>query len=94
VTIRSANLHGSERTEVTGIELAIPGKVGRRTIGADFQTSMQADTSIRNLATTPTALRWKLRFVLQTTRPACVEPIILHDIIPLYEPSDHNPNRE
>ena len=88
MSISGAKLDGSERAEVTDVLLAIPGTVGRRTIGADFQNSMQADASTRNLSTTLTAVRWKLLLILQTTRPASAEPIILHDIIPLDELSD------
>ena len=86
--ISGAKLHGSERAEVTDVRLAIPGTVGRRTIGADFQTSMQADASTQNLSTTLTALRRKPRLILQTARPASAEPIVLHEIIPLDELSD------
>jgi hypothetical protein len=95
VTISGSNLHGSERAEATDVRLAIPGTVGRRTIGTDFQTSMQADASTRNLSTTLTAVRWKLLFILRTAaHPASAKPIIVHDIIPLDELSDpHDPNR-
>ena len=88
MSISGAKLHGSERAEVTDVQLAIPGTVERRTIGADFQTSMQADASIQNVSTTLTADHWKLRLILQTTRPASAELIILHDIIPRDELSD------
>jgi hypothetical protein len=56
---------------------------------------MQADASIRELSTAPTANRGKPLLIPQTTRPAIAEPIILHDLIPLDARCDpHDPTGE
>jgi hypothetical protein len=69
--------------------------VGRSTFGADFQTSVQADASTRDLSTAPTAKRGKPLLIPQTTLPAFAEPIILHDLVPLDALCDpHDPTGE